>query len=145
MEESGEHIIAGAGELHLEICIKDLQEDFMGGAEIRFSDLIFFFLLSLFDCRVSDPVVAYRETVTTESTVQCLAKSPNKHNRVYAVATPLPEELNKEIDEGKVNPRDDPKVRARYLAETYEWDVNDARKIWCFGVSTSFALAYIFS
>lgn len=24
-EESGEHIIAGAGELHLEICLKDLQ------------------------------------------------------------------------------------------------------------------------
>ena len=34
IEESGEHIIAGAGELHLEICLKDLHEDFMGGAEI---------------------------------------------------------------------------------------------------------------
>lgn len=92
----------------------------MGGAEIR----------------VSDPVVAYRETVTADSSVQCLAKSPNKHNRVYAIASPLPEELNKEIDEGKVNPREDPKARARYLAETYEWDVNDARKIWCFGPDT---------
>ena len=30
IEESGEHIVAGAGELHLEICLKDLQEDFMG-------------------------------------------------------------------------------------------------------------------
>lgn len=26
-EESGEHIVAGAGELHLEICMKDLEED----------------------------------------------------------------------------------------------------------------------
>jgi elongation factor 2 len=34
IQESGEHVIAGAGELHLEICLKDLQEDFMGGAEI---------------------------------------------------------------------------------------------------------------
>ncbi len=34
IEESGEHIIAGAGELHLEICLKDLQDDFMGGAEL---------------------------------------------------------------------------------------------------------------
>ncbi len=25
IEETGEHIIAGAGELHLEICLKDLQ------------------------------------------------------------------------------------------------------------------------
>ena len=31
IEETGEHIIAGAGELHLEICLKDLQDDFMGG------------------------------------------------------------------------------------------------------------------
>ena len=30
IEESGEHIIAGAGELHLEICLKDLQDDFTG-------------------------------------------------------------------------------------------------------------------
>lgn len=34
IEETGEHIIAGAGELHLEICLKDLQDDFMGGAEV---------------------------------------------------------------------------------------------------------------
>lgn len=27
IEESGEHIVAGAGELHLEICMKDLEED----------------------------------------------------------------------------------------------------------------------
>lgn len=27
IEESGEHIVAGAGELHLEICLKDLEED----------------------------------------------------------------------------------------------------------------------
>lgn len=37
IEETGEHIIAGAGELHLEICLKDLQDDFMGGAEIKVS------------------------------------------------------------------------------------------------------------
>jgi translation elongation factor EF-G len=37
VEESGEHVIAGAGELHLEINIKDLQDDFMNGAEIKSS------------------------------------------------------------------------------------------------------------
>jgi hypothetical protein len=35
IEETGEHIVAGAGELHLEICLSDLQNDFMGGAEIK--------------------------------------------------------------------------------------------------------------
>jgi len=47
-EESGEHIIAGAGELHLEICLKDLKEEYCGGIELK----------------TSDPVVSYRETVT---------------------------------------------------------------------------------
>jgi elongation factor 2 len=35
IEESGEHIIAGAGELHLEICLNDLQQEFMNGTEIK--------------------------------------------------------------------------------------------------------------
>lgn len=30
IEESGEHIVAGAGELHLEICLKDLEEEHAG-------------------------------------------------------------------------------------------------------------------
>lgn len=32
-----------------------------------------------------------------------------------------------------MNPKDDFKARARYLAEKYEWDATEARKIWCFG------------
>jgi elongation factor 2 len=121
IEESGEHIVAGAGELHLEICLKDLQEDFMGGADIK----------------VSDPVVSYRETVVEESNQTCLSKSPNKHNRLYAVAQPLDEELCKEIDSGEISARDDFKARGRVLSEKYEWDVNEARKIWCFGPDTT--------
>ena len=32
---------------------------------------------------VSDPVVSYRETVTSRSSHTVMAKSPNKHNRIY--------------------------------------------------------------
>ena len=32
-----------------------------------------------------------------------------------------------------MTPRQDFKQRARYLADKYEWDVTEARKIWCFG------------
>jgi len=117
IEESGEHIIAGAGELHLEICLKDLQEEYMGGAELKFSD----------------PVVSFRETVIGESNQVCLSKSPNKHNRLFCTAVPLKEGLPEAIDEGKVGPKDEPKARARKLAEEYEWDVTEARKIWAFG------------
>merc|ERR1711937_515248 len=116
MEESGEHIIAGAGELHLEICLKDLEEDH---AQIPL--------------KKSDPVVSYRETVSEESNVMCLSKSPNKHNRLYMKAQPFPEGLADEIEEKKITPRDEPKARGRYLSEKYEWDINDARKIWAFG------------
>ena len=35
--------------------------------------------------------------------------------------------------QGKVTPRQEVKERARYLAETYDYDVTEARKIWCFG------------
>uniref|UniRef100_A0A0K0F4D9 Tr-type G domain-containing protein n=1 Tax=Strongyloides venezuelensis TaxID=75913 RepID=A0A0K0F4D9_STRVS len=53
-EESGEHIIAGAGELHLEICLKDLEEDH-----------------ACIPLKKSDPVVSYRETVQAESSIIC--------------------------------------------------------------------------
>merc|ERR1712042_361096 len=116
IEESGEHIVAGAGELHLEICLKDLEEDHAG-----------------IPIKKSDPVVSYRETVSEESSQICLSKSPNKHNRLYMKAHPMPEGMADEIEEKKITPRDDVKARARYLSEKYEWDVNDCRKIWCFG------------
>uniref|UniRef100_H2YMS4 Tr-type G domain-containing protein n=1 Tax=Ciona savignyi TaxID=51511 RepID=H2YMS4_CIOSA len=117
IEESGEHIIAGAGELHLEICLKDLEEDH---AQIPI--------------RKSDPVVSYRESVIEESDRMCLSKSPNKHNRLFMRAAPLPEELPEKIDEGKeIFPRQDAKLRGRYLADHHGFDVNEARKIWCFG------------
>lgn len=81
IEESGEHIIAGAGELHLEICLKDLEEDH---AQIPL--------------KKSDPVVSYRETVSDESSQMCLSKSPNKHNRLFMKAVPMPDGLPEDID-----------------------------------------------
>jgi len=120
IEESGEHIIAGAGELHLEICLKDLEEDH---AQIPL--------------KKSDPVVSYRETVSEESNQMCLSKSPNKHNRLFMRAVPMPDGLAEDIDKGEVNPRDDFKIRGRYLADKYEFDITEARKIWCFGPETN--------
>ena len=38
--------------------------------------------------------------------------------------------------QGEVNPRDDFKTRGRYLADKYEYDITEARKIWCFGPDT---------
>jgi len=119
IEESGEHIIAGAGELHLEICLKDLEEDH---AQIPL--------------KKSDPVVSYRETVSEESDIMCLSKSPNKHNRLFMKAVPMPDGLPEDIDSGEVTSKQDFKLRGRYLADKYEYDITEARKIWCFGPDT---------
>ncbi|KEI42159.1 uncharacterized protein L969DRAFT_84033 [Mixia osmundae IAM 14324] len=120
ISETGEHIVAGAGELHLEICLKDLEEDH---AQIPL--------------KKSAPVVAYRETVQALSSMTALSKSQNKHNRIYMTAQPLDEEVSKAIETGKIAPRDDFKLRARVLADEHGWDVTEARKIWCFGPDTN--------
>uniref|UniRef100_A0A0E0C7D6 Tr-type G domain-containing protein n=1 Tax=Oryza meridionalis TaxID=40149 RepID=A0A0E0C7D6_9ORYZ len=128
IEESGEHVIAGVGQLHLEICIKDLQEDFMGGAEII----------------VGPPIITYRETVTKNSCRTVMSKSPNKHNRLYMEARPLDKEdlqqdepsLCKAIDDERIGPKDDIKERGKILSEEFGWDKDLAKKIWAFGPET---------
>jgi elongation factor 2 len=118
-EESGEHVIAGCGELHIEICLKDLKEEY-ANCEII----------------ISDPVVSYRETVNGTSSQTCLSKSPNKHNRIYLVAEPISEEICKDIEDGKLGPKADPKERGKMFKEKYDWDDNTSRKIWCYGPET---------
>jgi len=118
-EENGEHVIAGCGELHVEICLKDLREEY-----------------AQCDFVMSDPVVSYRETVTAESSQTCLAKSPNKHNRIYLVAEPMSDDVSKAIEDGSAGPKADPKERTKLLKEKFDWDANDATKIWAWGPET---------
>merc|ERR1712070_1152340 len=118
-EESGEHVIAGCGELHVEICLKDLREEY-----------------AQCDFIMSDPVVSYRETVTQESSQTALAKSPNKHNRLYLVAEPMSDDLCKDIEDGKCGPKADIKDRAKLMKEKYDWDDAEARKVWAWGPET---------
>lgn len=128
LAKTGEHIIAGAGELHLEICLKDLQEQYLKGAKIR----------------ISEPVVSYCEGISAKTggpkpdgsgnyPEMIVAKSPNKHNRLYMWAKPLSDEFCKAVDEKEVQPNQDVKERARYLVKEFDWEVNIARKIWTFG------------
>ena len=62
-----------------------------------------------------------------------MAKSPNKHNRIYAQAEPLHEDLPDAIEKGQVTPKDDQKLRAKLLTDEYGWDKDEALKIWAFG------------
>jgi len=114
---TGEHVIAGAGELHLEICLKDLKDDFMKGAPIK----------------ISEPVVSFSETVRGDSPIDVIAKSPNKHNRLYLRATPMSAEFTKAVDAKDITMQDEMKARARKMADEFGWDVTEARKVWTFG------------
>lgn len=119
-ESTGEHIIAGCGELHVEICLKDLVEEY-ARCEIK----------------KGDPVVTYKETITEESSQMCLSKSPNKHNRLYVKAHPLGDELSDAIEAEEVGPKQDAKERGKVLVNDYGWEKDDTGKIWCFGPDTN--------
>jgi elongation factor 2 len=97
-EETGEHLLSGMGELHLEVTVEKIRRD-------RNLDVI-----------TSPPIVVFRETVTSISpTVE--GKSPNKHNRFYIVVEPLPEDVIKAFKEGAVDMKMDKKERRRLLEE----------------------------
>lgn len=69
-EETGEHLLAGMGELHLEIVAHRIQRD-------RHVEIT-----------TSKPLVVYRETVQTHAG-PVEGKSPNRHNRFYIEVEPL--------------------------------------------------------
>lgn len=114
--ERGQYVVCGAGELHLEVCLRDLENVFAKVPIIK-----------------SEPIVKYKETVSTTSSQVCLAKSSNGHNRIFMTAEPLSEEFCKDVDDNKIYINQDLKERAKYLTSTHGFEVNDAKKIWCFG------------
>ena len=83
-EETGEHLISGMGELHLEIITGRIKRD--KGVEIV----------------TSPPIVVYRETVTQKAG-PVEGKSPNRHNRFYLEIEPLAEEIVNLIKAGDVS------------------------------------------
>ena len=119
-EETGEHVIAGAGELHLEICLNDLEKDYANCQIIK-----------------SAPVVSFRETVQELSSIVCMSKSANKLNRIMCQALPLEEQLTAAIENGDLNPRIDNKTRSKMLQNQFGWDQTDSKRVWSFGPDTN--------
>ena len=115
-ESTKQFVISGAGELHVEILMKDLQQ---------FSNC---------KLKISTPVVPFCETVSEKSSV-CLAKSANKLNRIYCSAQPISQELLKEMQQGKIEEimKSDPKQLSKHLVKNHQWSPQDAKKIWVFG------------
>jgi elongation factor 2 len=110
VDKSGEKILAGVGELHVEVCIHSLQDTI--GCDIV----------------SEEPSVEYRETVTLEGP-RCMAKTRNKHNRLIVTAEPLSEDVVRVLEAGDVTPSQDVVKRSQVLAAV-GFDRNRARKIW---------------
>uniref|UniRef100_A0A6B2KY02 Tr-type G domain-containing protein n=1 Tax=Arcella intermedia TaxID=1963864 RepID=A0A6B2KY02_9EUKA len=113
-EKSSEMIIAGAGELHIEVAIGELAD--ILGEDVPFT--------------VSPPVVGFCETVTTQSSTTCMGKSPNRHNRLYFTAEPLEEEIIQAIEKETIDPND--KSFPKVLSEKYGWDKSLCSRVWFF-------------
>ncbi|CAD2097832.1 U5 small nuclear ribonuclear protein, putative [Plasmodium vinckei lentum] len=86
VEESGEHIVLGTGELYLDCVLHDLRKLY-GDLEIK----------------VSDPVVQFNETITEASALNCFAETPNKKNKIYMISEPIQKELMDDIVQGLVH------------------------------------------
>jgi len=82
-EETGQHLISGMGELHLEIIVNRIKTE--KNVEVS----------------ASPPVVVYRETITKQGRT-FEGRSPNKHNTFFIQVEPLEEEVYEAIKSGEI-------------------------------------------
>jgi elongation factor 2 len=83
-QETGEHLMSGMGELHLEIIENRIKTE------------------KHLDIKTSTPVVVYRESLQGKNAEDAEGKSPNKHNRLYFRVEPMPAEVTEAFKENKI-------------------------------------------
>jgi len=97
-EETGEHLLSGQGELHLEVLIHRIRTD--KGVDVE----------------TSEPIVIYRETIG-KLAGPIEGKSPNKHNRFQITVEPLEDQVYQAIKEGKIP---EGRIRGRAMAPQFQ-------------------------
>ncbi len=107
-EETGEYLISGMGELHLQIVQHEIEDS---GLEIE----------------TSEPLVVYRESITSEGG-PIEGVSPNRHNRLKFAVEPLEPEVTEALDEGEVFDKQDKNPRAKKLREL-GWETRPAKNV----------------
>uniref|UniRef100_A0A8C4NFV9 Uncharacterized protein n=1 Tax=Eptatretus burgeri TaxID=7764 RepID=A0A8C4NFV9_EPTBU len=116
VEESGEHVVLGTGELYLDCVMHDLRK-----------------MYSEIDIKVADPVVSFCETVVETSSLKCFAETPNKKNKITMIAEPLEKGLAEDIENEVVHITWNRKKLGEFFQTKYDWDLLAARSIWAFG------------
>jgi elongation factor 2 len=100
-QETGEHLMSGMGELHLEITIYRIIKEH--GVEIT----------------TTPPIVVYRECVAKRGG-PFEGKSPNKHNRFYFIVEALPDNIVQAMKEGKIQTEGKIKDAKKLMADMIE-------------------------
>jgi len=111
-KETGEYLLSGMGELHLEIAVKFLREYSGGKLEII----------------TSKPLVVYRESTLSPGVI-AMTKSPNKHNRFWIQVEPLEEKVVQLIEKGDLAEEMGRKKIGAVLKEA-GWSTKEARNVW---------------
>ncbi|MCK9595988.1 elongation factor EF-2 [Candidatus Pacearchaeota archaeon] len=111
-EQTGESLISGMGELHLEIIENRIKTE------------------KGLDVKTSAPIVVYRETVNKESPAM-EGRSPNKHNGFFISVEPLENDIYEAIKSGEI-PEGRVKKKSQELAGTlskFGWDGETIRSV----------------
>ena len=116
VEESGEHLLIGTGELYMDAVMHDLR--------MMYSEI---------EIKVADPVVTFCETVIDSSSIQCYVDSHNKKNKLTAIAEPLDKGLATDIEKENIDHTWAPSRVSKFFTDKYEWDILAARSVWAFG------------
>jgi len=110
-KESGQYLLSGMGELHLEVTAYRMQE---AGLKVK----------------MSKPIVIYRETISHDyKGPPVMGKSPNKHNRLWVTVEKLSEEVIEAIKTGKINEMQSRDERQKILMKEFGWSAEDARNV----------------
>jgi elongation factor 2 len=109
-KESGEYLLSGMGELHLEITAYRMQE---AGLKVK----------------TSKPIVIYRETISHDyKGPPIMGKSPNKHNKLWVTIEKLPDDIIEAIRSGKISEMQTRDERQKIL-KGFGWSTEDARSV----------------
>jgi elongation factor 2 len=109
-KESGEYLLSGMGELHLEITAYRMQE---AGLKVK----------------ISKPIVIYRETISHDyKGPAIMGKSPNKHNKLWITMEKLPDEIIEAIKVEKLSENQTREERQKVLKQ-FGWPTDDARNL----------------
>jgi elongation factor 2 len=111
-KETGEYLLSGMGELHLEIAVKFLKE-YGGGLELI----------------TSQPLVVYRETASAEGVV-AMAKSPNKHSKFWVQVEPLEQNVVDLMEKGSLFEAMGNKRITESLRNDAGWSAQEAKNVW---------------